>query len=99
MFVGTLPSGRVHAMRAGAVASDSRELTSGWHDVAAVRDANAVRIYVDGQLRSESAGGADLDLTNDQALRIGFGAHDYFRGKMADVRLYGRALSGSELGQ
>jgi hypothetical protein len=92
LFVGTLPSGHVFSMQAGAVASDSRELATGWHDVAAVRDSGGVRLYVDGQLRSQCAGGGELDLSNEQPLRIGFGAYDYFRGKIADVRLYAEAL-------
>lgn len=97
LFVGTLPSGHVFSMQTGAVACDSRQLTTGWHDVAAVRGTDGVRLYVDGQLRGQCAGGAELDLSNDQPLRIGFGAYDYFRGKMADVRLYNRALSVDQL--
>jgi hypothetical protein len=97
LFVGTLPSGRVFSMQTGAVASDSRELTTGWHNVAAVRDGAGAQIYVDGKLRAQANGDAALDLTNNQPLRIGFGAYDYFRGKIADVRLYGRALSETEL--
>ena len=38
-----------------------------------------------------------LDLTNDQPLRIGLGGHDYFRGSLADLRLYGRALTAREV--
>jgi hypothetical protein len=92
LFVGTLPSGHVFSMQAGAVASDSRELATGWHDVAAVRDGAEVKLYVDGRLRAQSIGEAPLDLSNDQPLRIGFGAYDYFRGKIADVRLYNSAV-------
>ncbi len=93
LFVGTLPSGHVFSMQTGAVASDSRELAAGWHDVAAVRDAAGVRLYLDGQLRAQCAGREVLDVSNEQPLRIGFGAYDYFRGKIADVRLYAGALS------
>ncbi|MCC6423285.1 MAG: LamG domain-containing protein [Phycisphaerales bacterium] len=93
LFVGTLPSGHVFAMKTGAVACDSRQLTTGWHDVAAVRSSAGVSLYLDGQLRAQCAGGGELDLSNDQPLRIGFGAYDYFRGKMMDVRLYNRAIN------
>ena len=35
----------------------------------------------------------DFDLTNDQPLRIGFGAHDHFNGRISDLRIYNRAIS------
>lgn len=97
LFVGALPSGRVSAMRVGAVASDSRQLTTGWHEVAAVRRGISVKIYVDGELRGQSVAATELDLSNGLPLTIGFGAHDYFRGKMADIRLYNRALRDDEI--
>ena len=37
------------------------------------------------------------DLSTKQPLKIGFGQHDYFNGKMRDVRLYNRALSPIEV--
>ena len=37
------------------------------------------------------------DLSNDQPLLIGFGAHDYFNGLMSDLRLYNRALTEPEI--
>jgi hypothetical protein len=39
------------------------------------------------------------DIANDQPLQIGFGAHDYFNGKLNDVRLYNRALTSNEIEQ
>ena len=53
---------------------------------------------MDGKSVAKStAGAAALDLTNDRPLRIGFGPHDYFRGSLSDVRLYGRALDAEEI--
>jgi hypothetical protein len=95
LFVGALPSGHVWMMRTGAVASDSHQLTTGWHHVLAVRKGSAAMIYVDGVLRGRSSSDTHLDLTNRQPLTIGFGGHDYFRGRIADFRLYDRALSES----
>jgi hypothetical protein len=55
---------------------------------------------VDGKLVATSkSGGAALDLTNDQPLRIGVGQHDCFRGSLSDVRLYGRALAPDEIAE
>jgi len=53
------------------------------------------RIYLDGKRVAESTPfkpGA-YNLTTKQPLKIGFGQHDYFNGKMRDVRLYNRALT------
>ena len=72
---------------------------SGWHHVAAVRSDTGLKLFVDGKLvgtRSEFDA-ADFDLSNDQPLRIGFGPNDYFKGKLLDVKLYGRALSEAEI--
>jgi len=40
---------------------------------------------------------AQYDLANDEPLRVGFGAHDYFNGSMCDVRMYRRALTETEI--
>ena len=40
---------------------------------------------------------AEYDISNDAPLRIGFGEHDHFNGRMRDVRLYGRALTADDL--
>jgi hypothetical protein len=42
---------------------------------------------------------AEFDITAGQPLKIGFGQTDYFRGRMADVRLYNDALSASKIGK
>jgi hypothetical protein len=65
----------------------------------AVRDGGRLRLYIDGKLvkESEAFQAADFDLSTDQPLRIGFGQSDYFSGKMAEVRVYDRALSEDEI--
>jgi len=95
LFVGALPSGRVLSVEVGRNVTMDKALPGGWHHVAAVRDADRLRLYVDGELVSESAefASGDFDLTSQQILRIGMGAQDHFKGNMADVRLYRGALS------
>ena len=48
LFVGTLPSGRVQSIEAGRNVTLDRAFPSGWHHVAAVREAKRLRLFVDG---------------------------------------------------
>lgn len=99
LFCGVLPSGHVHALTAGAAVSNDHELEPGWRHLAAVRQRDRLKLYVDGKQVAESmiANPSALDLTNEQPLRIGFGGNDYFCGSMSDLRLYGRALSQDDI--
>jgi len=96
LFAGTMPSGHVWSFEAGRSVTCDREFPSGWHHVAAVRDDNQLRLYIDGSLvsRSEPFKPEDFDLSNRSPLRIGIGSHDYFRGRLADVGFYRTALPG-----
>jgi len=95
LFAGTMPSGHVWSFEAGRNVTCDREFPLGWHHVAAVRDDNRLRLYVDGSVvsRSEPFKPDDFDLSNGSPLRIGMGSHDYFRGRLADVGLYRAALA------
>ncbi len=99
LFCSTLPSGKIYSWRAGRVAMAGKAFAAGWHHVAAVRSGGSIHLYVDGLLASTQSGfnAADYDLTCDQPLRIGFGPNDYFKGKLSDVRLYGRVLTVEEI--
>lgn len=99
LFCSTLPSGHVHALEAGKSVSYDHELPAGWTHLAAVKAGDRLRLYVGGVLVAESTpfDPAAYDLTTDQPWRIGFGPHDYFNGRLADVRVYGRALEAEEL--
>jgi len=99
LFVGTLPSGRVLSIEAGRNATYDQLFPPGWHHVAAVRDADRLRLYVDGEQVAESVALPvdDLHVSNPNPLRIGFGAQDHFQGKMADVRIYRGALSAEQI--
>lgn len=95
LFVGALPSGHVLSIEAGRNATWDQSFPPGWHHVAAVRGNECLKLYVDGKLVSSSAALPDnaIDLSSQAKLQIGFGAQDYFKGNLADVRIYCGALS------
>lgn len=100
VFCSTLPSGRIHSWRAGRTAMLDNRLAPGWRHVVGVREGGELRLYVDGHIvaRSDRFESADYDLSLDRPLLIGAGANAPFRGGIADVRLYSRALSEQEVG-
>ena len=73
-----------------------------WHHVVGVYDGYKAQIYVDGILEGESnASSSQVNIqTNDRPVMIG-GNADYpgreFDGKVGEVRLWDRALSGTEI--
>ncbi len=99
LFCGTLPSGHVHSISAGQCASSDRELPTGWRHLAAVREAKRLVLYIDGKQVAERSTGdaAALDVTNTAGLHNGAGAHDFFHGRLCDVRLYDGALGPNEV--
>jgi hypothetical protein len=101
LFCGTLPSGHVHSIEAGKNVTLDRELAPGWRHIAAVRHGDRLELFVDGKLAAKSAAfdSQQYDLSSSQPLRIGFGANDYFRGKLADVRLYRGAISAEAIAE
>jgi len=99
LFCGVLPSGRVRSLEAGKSVTYDHALQPGWRHIAAVRNKNVLQLYVDGKRVAVSSRFApeQFDLDSGQSLKIGFGQHDHFNGKMRDLRLYRRALSGAEI--
>lgn len=99
LFSGTFPSGQVRSFEAGKCVGYDQELESGWRHVAAVKEGGRLKLFIDGKQVAESDGfeAKDYDLGNDAPLLIGYGQYDYFNGKINDVRLYSRALSGEEV--
>jgi len=99
LYAGTLPSGHVYRVQAGHNVTFDRELPSGWHHVAAVREEGALKLFVDGQRATQSDPGdlADYSIDTELPLRIGFGQHDFFDGALSDIRLYRRALTAGQL--
>jgi len=73
-------------------------LGPGWKHIAAVRDKQELKIYVDGRLAaSGKLGKQPLNVSNDGPLQIGSGQQGFFSGKIREVRLYSRALSREEV--
>jgi hypothetical protein len=99
LFAGTLPSGKVLSYETGRMATHDHTLPAGRHHIVAVRDGETLRLYVDGKLvaQSSSFDAAKFDLNTEQPLKIGFGAHQYFKGAMDNLRLYRGALTADEI--
>jgi hypothetical protein len=91
----------VFSMEAGKVASYDDDLGAGWKHLVAMREGGRLSLFLDGKLVAKSASfdPAEYDVTTNQPLRIGFGQTEYFAGKMADIRVYNRALNDQEIRQ
>jgi hypothetical protein len=91
--------GKVFSLEAGKSISYDHDLGPGWKHLAAIREANHLKLYVDGVLAAESTSfkAPDYDLSADRPLLIGFGQTDYFAGRISDVRLYSKALTAADV--
>lgn len=91
--------GHVHSLEAGKCVTYDRALATGWHHLVAVRADDELRLYVDGKqvAKSTKFDHAKFNLSTKSPLKIGFGQHDYFNGKMKDLRIYDRELSPREI--
>ena len=99
LFCGVLPSGHVYSLEAGKSVTYDRELPAGWHHLTAVKAEGVLKLYVDGKQVAHSTEfePAKFDLDAEGPLKIGFGQHDYFNGKMKDLRIYDRELSTADV--
>lgn len=99
LYCGVLPSGHVHSLEAGKSVTYDRALPPGWHHLVAVKADDVLRLYIDGKQVAQSTkfDPAKYDLNTKSPLKIGFGQHDYFNGKMKDLRIYDRELSPREI--
>ena len=81
LYAGTLPSGRVYSLEAGKSVTCDHELAPGWRHLAAIRDGNKLKLYVDGALAATSSAfnPADYTLSNDKPLKIGSGQHKHLQ--------------------
>ena len=86
--------GRVHGLRTGQVCSYEHDIGAHWTHVAAVRQGKETRLYINGGLAALAHAPArrTFDLSNASPLYIGYGTQTYFKGAIADVRLYNYAL-------
>jgi len=101
LFCGALPSGHVMSLEAGKSATYDRTLSPGWHHLVAVKRQGRLQLYIDGKQRAQSTefNPAKYELSTDGPLKIGFGQHDYFNGRMKDLRIYSHALSADNVKQ
>ena len=101
LFCGVLPSGHVLSLEAGKSVTYDRALKAGWHHIAAVKAGKRLRLYIDGELaaRRTEFDPRRYNLETRLPLKIGFGQHDYFNGRMKDLKIYGRALAASEIAE
>ncbi|NKB66113.1 MAG: hypothetical protein GKR89_03545 [Candidatus Latescibacteria bacterium] len=99
LYYGVLPSGKVLSLEAGKNATYDHALEPGWRHIAAVRQGGDLSLYVNGEKVGSSSAfnPTDYNLSNDKPLQIGLGQHDYFNGRLADVRLYRGALDIKEI--
>ena len=86
--------GRVLAFRAGQVCSYEQDVGGAWTRVAALRQGAETRLYINGTLAATSRAPArtTFDLSNASPMFIGYGPQTYFKGDIADVRLYSGAM-------
>ena len=93
-FCSTLPSGKVFSYAAGRQVQWGRALPGGWQHLAAVKSADRLSLYVNGEeVAAMTIPATDAyDLTSDAPLRIGSGTTGPFNASLRDVRLYHRAL-------
>jgi hypothetical protein len=89
------------SLEAGKSATCDRALSPGWHHLTAVKETDRLTLYVDSKCVAESTrfDPYSYDLTTESPLKIGFGQHDYFNGRMKDLRLYNRALNTAEIAE
>lgn len=85
--------GKVYRMSTGCVCSYEKPLSQGWNHVIAVRHAERLELYLNGELVSSKTCDKNFDLSHPGSLLFGFGEQNYFKGSLADVRLYHKSFS------
>ena len=93
--------GRVHGFTAGQVCSHEYDIGGDWTHIAAVRQGQETRLYINGELAATARAPerTSFDLSNTSPLFIGYGTQTYFAGAIADVRLYDGVLDAAAVCQ
>lgn len=98
LFVGTLPSGRIHSMDSGPGVTWDTRFPDGWHHVAAVRRPGQLQLFVDGKQVATSRESEQATLSLKEAeLTIGAGAQDHFQGELSELQIFETALSEDQI--
>ena len=85
LFASTLPSGKIYAFSAGRQGMWGHSLSPGWHHVAAVKSANRLTLFLDGEFVAHTPpfDAASYPLDADQPLRLGSGANGPLNGTLS----------------
>ena len=99
VFCSTLPSGKIFSHESGKSVSMAGSLKEGWQHITAVKTKQNLKLYVNGKIvsKTDTPDSVKFNLDNESPFKIGFGANDYFSGRMRELRLYKRALSDREI--
>lgn len=102
LFCGVLPSGRVHSLSVGQNVTYDKALSAGWHNLTVTRtQGGVIKLYVDGKHIATSTNNAIDDEVGDLStgtpLYVGYGQHDYFNGKMRNLRIYTDVLTDPQI--
>ena len=99
VYCSTLPSGKVFAYSQGHQVAWGHTLPNRWCHVTAIKSAQQLRLYVDGELVAQShlPEQANFDLNCESDLRIGSGMNGPLNGRLSDVRVYSRTLNDLEI--
>jgi len=78
-------------------------MDNNWHHLAATRDANSLKFYIDGNLIGSSptpAGSVPPDHLDEWLLGYGYNSgYQYWNGRLDDLRIYNRVLTDVEIGK
>lgn len=99
VFCSTLPSGKIFSYESGKSVSMPGSLKEGWQHITAVKTKQKLKLYVNGKVVNQTSipDSVKFNLDNEAPFKIGFGANDYFSGRVRELRLYKRALSDEEI--
>lgn len=99
LFASTLPSGKIFAFSAGQQAAWGHALSPGRHHIAAVKSADQLTLYLDGEFVAQTPpfDAASYQVDADRPLRLGTGVNGPANAPLSDVRIYRRALRRAEI--